>query len=71
VHRHFGRPVADPKQIVGSAVPRPIDARIEPAERLEPPARERQAQERPRQLAQQVPEGDVGLAHRSDGNRHL
>jgi hypothetical protein len=63
VDRRLGGAVADPEQVVGRPLPRPIHARIERAERLEPAARERQPQDRPRQPAQQVPEGDVGLAH--------
>jgi hypothetical protein len=55
--------VADAKQAIRRALPRPVHAGIELAERLEPTARERQAQDRSRQAAQQVSKGDVGLAH--------
>jgi len=67
----LGRAIADTEQAVRRALPRPIHAGIERAKRLDPSARKRQPQERPRQPAQQMPEGDVRLAHcdRHDSER--
>jgi hypothetical protein len=42
MHRRFAAPVADAKQAIGRALPRPIHAEIERAKRLEPAARKRQ-----------------------------
>jgi hypothetical protein len=64
VNRGLELAVADAKQVICRALPRSVDARIEGTERLDPMARERQAQQRTRQPAQQVSKADIGLPHR-------
>jgi hypothetical protein len=56
--------MADAEQVVRRQLACSIHARIERAQGLQPVIRKRQPQERSRQAAQQVPEGDIGLAHR-------
>jgi hypothetical protein len=64
VYDDLASSIADPEQVVRRQLAGSVDAGIDRAKRLELSAWKRQAQQRARKLAQQMSEGDVGLAHR-------
>jgi len=64
MHRGLLSTVTHAKQVIGGSLHRFVDAGIERAKRREPVAPKRQAQDRLWLVTQELPERDVGLAHR-------